>query len=90
MANRPRGQGTHTIRCISEDALLVEFGDTLDDRIHEQVRAMDTALRHSAIADQLETLPTFRSLLVKFDPFTLSPRVLVDFVEALDLSLIHI
>ena len=77
---------TASLRLISEDALLIEYGDTLDDALHSQVRAVDAALQGSEIAAEIETLPTFRSLLVKFDPFVTPPEVLIEFIEKLDVS----
>ena len=82
--------GEQSLRFISEDALLVEYGDTLDDSVHQKVRAMDTALRRSRIASRIETVPTFRSLLVKFDPFLLTPSTLLALVESLDASQVEL
>ena len=72
------------IRFISENTLLVEFGELLDDAMHQNVLKLDTALRRAKINGLIETLPTFRSLSIEFDPFTLSHDALVDSLMNLD------
>ncbi|AWM88040.1 5-oxoprolinase subunit PxpB [Microvirga sp. 17 mud 1-3] len=49
-------------------ALSVEFGDTIDPEINGKVLALDDALRVAAVPGILETVPTYRSLMVHFDP----------------------
>jgi len=46
----------------------VEFGDTIDPDLNGKVLALDDILRHRAPVGLLETVPTYRSLLVQFDP----------------------
>jgi KipI family sensor histidine kinase inhibitor len=48
--------------------LTVELGDSIDPRINEQVVALDRRLRERSLAGVVETVPTYRSLLVIFDP----------------------
>lgn len=51
-----------------EGALSVEFGDTVDPRLNAAVLALDAALAAAPFAGMIETVPTYRSLLVQFDP----------------------
>jgi KipI family sensor histidine kinase inhibitor len=53
-----------------DSAVSVEFGDTIDPGLNGRVLALDAALREAAPAGILETVPTYRSLLVQFDPLT--------------------
>ena len=64
---------TPAFRFINESALLVEYGEVLDDAIHNQVLALDAAISRSRLADKVETLPTFRSLLIRFDLERIKP-----------------
>ena len=48
--------------------LVVEFGTTIDETINRRVLALDAELLAAAIAGIEETIPTYRSLLVLFDP----------------------
>jgi KipI family sensor histidine kinase inhibitor len=74
------------LRFIAEDTLLVEFGNSLDDNLHNKVLMLDSALSESAIAAHLETLPTFRSLMIQFDVFALSAESLLETLSNLDIS----
>jgi inhibitor of KinA len=74
------------LRFIAEDTLLVEFGDVLDDDLHYKVLMLDSALSESKIAPHLETLPTFRSLMIQFDVFALSAESLLETLSNLDIS----
>ena len=47
-------------------AFVVEFGDTIDRAISDRVMALAAAVR--AADGVVETVPTFRSLLVQYDP----------------------
>src|SRR3954454_11856184 len=48
--------------------LTIELGNSIDPRINEQVVALDRSLRELSLAGVIETVPTYRSLLVIFDP----------------------
>jgi KipI family sensor histidine kinase inhibitor len=64
---------TETRLLASGDTVLVmEFGDTIDWRISRRVNALDRRLRRAPIAGVVETVPTFRSLAVHYDPDTIS------------------
>ena len=51
-----------------DGAITVEFGDTIDPDINGKVLALDSRLRSHAPEGLLETVPTYRSLTVQFDP----------------------
>lgn len=53
-------------------AVSVEFGDVIDECINDEVVALDAALQGSGTPGLLETIPTYRSLLVAFDPLLIS------------------
>ncbi len=48
-------------------ALVVEFGDSIDLRISERVLALADRLEKEPVAGVIETIPTFRSLMISFD-----------------------
>lgn len=49
-------------------ALLVEFGNQIDPEINQKVRKVSIALEKFPIEGITETVPTYRSLLVFYDP----------------------
>lgn len=51
-----------------ESALVVEFGIDIDARVNERVIALDRSLTAHPLAGLRETVPTYRSLMVLFDP----------------------
>jgi KipI family sensor histidine kinase inhibitor len=52
-------------------ALAIDFGDRIDRELSERVLRLDAVLRARKVAGVVETVPTFRSLLVHFDPLTI-------------------
>src|SRR5437763_221127 len=56
-----------------DSAITVEFSRSIDDAANRRVLALDRALAREHIAGVTEAVPTYRSLLVHYDP------VLVDF-----------
>ena len=51
-----------------DSAVTVEFSRTIDDAANERVLALDKALAAAPIEGISETIPTYRSLLVHYDP----------------------
>jgi KipI family sensor histidine kinase inhibitor len=51
-----------------DSAITVEFSRDIDDAASQQVLALDRALAKQVIAGVTETVPTYRSLLVHYDP----------------------
>ena len=54
-----------------DTALVVEFGDRVDQHLSGLVLALAQRLRAAAIPGVVETVPTFRSLMVHYDPLRL-------------------
>lgn len=66
-----------------EAALTVEFGDSVDPAINARVLSLDTALREKAPSGVIETVPTYRSLMIHYEPLTLARAALIAHVETL-------
>src|SRR5205809_7187171 len=56
-----------------DSAITVEFSRNIDDAANRRVLALDRALTAEPVSGVTETVPTYRSLLVHYDP------VLIDF-----------
>jgi inhibitor of KinA len=67
-----------------ESALVVEFGDTIDPKIHDRVLALDAAVQQANWQGVIETVPTYRSLMIHFDPRRLTTEALADALTGLD------
>lgn len=61
-----------------DSALVAEFGREIDETINEQVHGMARWLRETRVPGIREVLPTFRSLMVYYDPGRISYRRLVN------------
>ena len=53
-------------------ALVVEFGDHIDRALSEEVLRLAASLRADELLGIVETVPTFRSLMVHYDPLVTS------------------
>ena len=56
-----------------DSAITVEFSRDIDDAANQRVLALDRTLARESVTGVTETVPTYRSLLVHYDP------VLIDF-----------
>lgn len=64
-----------------EAALVVEFGSAVDPAISERVLALDAALAAVPPAGLRELVPTYRSLMIHYDPLRLGREALVALIE---------
>ena len=64
-------------------AILVEFGNDIDRATSRRVLALDARLAAVAPEGVVETVPTFRSLMICFDPEIVARAALVDIVARL-------
>jgi KipI family sensor histidine kinase inhibitor len=67
-----------------EAALVVEFGLAVDPAINDHVLALERALAALALPGVRETVPTFRSLMIHYDPLVIDRATLVERVRALE------
>jgi KipI family sensor histidine kinase inhibitor len=51
-----------------DSAITVEFSRNIDDAANQRVLALDRALTEAPVPGVTETVPTYRSLLVHYDP----------------------
>ena len=66
-----------------EQALVVEFGSAIDPAVNARVHDLARAIRSRLASDVLEVVPTYRSLLVVFDPLRIGRARLQRRIEAL-------
>ena len=86
MSHRPAdpdaGAAPRLLAC-GDAALTVEFGSTVAAALNDRVLALDAAVRAAAWPGVIETVPTYRSLTVTFDPLATDVEAL-----ALDMTVI--
>src|SRR5258708_22093771 len=64
-----------------EAALVVQFGNTVDPAINDRVLALDAALRADPPVGIRECVPTYRSLMIHYDPLEIDRETLIAFVH---------
>ena len=66
-----------------DSAITVEFSRNVDDAANQRVLALDRTLAREPIAGVTETVPTYRSLLVHYDPLVIGFDALSEKLAAL-------
>jgi len=68
---------TYKILPAGDTALVVEFGDSIDRKLSTFVLALGRRLDEVRLNGIVETVPTFRSLMVHYDPLVVAAEALV-------------
>lgn len=68
---------------LGDAAFAVEFGDRIDRGLNERVLALSDAVGRARLPGVVETIPTFRSLTIAFDPSNVGYETLVERVAML-------
>jgi KipI family sensor histidine kinase inhibitor len=66
-----------------DTAVVVEFGERVDRELSERVLRLSARVRVSSIAGVIETVPTYRSLMVLHDPLTIDSTNLIATLQTL-------
>jgi KipI family sensor histidine kinase inhibitor len=66
---------------MGDKSLLVELGDDISFKVHLEVRALFWALQAESIEGLVDIVPSYRSLLLIFDPLRLPLPLLKEIVE---------
>lgn len=75
------------LRPVGDTGLLVEYGDSIAPDINRKVRAMAYAIGREPPTGVKEVIPTYRSLLIIYDPLRTDVSQLQAEVESLERSL---
>lgn len=57
-----------TIRCAGDKAVLVEFENEISLEVNGKVRSLKYALEQAPFPGMMELIPTYRALLIQYDP----------------------
>lgn len=66
-----------------DTALVVEFGERIDRAVNDRVLNLRLLLNSAKLPGVVETVPTLRSLLVRYDPLTTDSASLIAALEGL-------
>lgn len=56
---------------VGDAAILIEFGDRIDEAVNRRVRSLAATLAQEPLHGLIEAVPTYRSLLLHYDPLHL-------------------
>ncbi len=70
-----------------DQGLVVEYGDAIDPATNRRVRDLFLALHAASIPGIVDLVPTYRSLLVNYDPLQLAPDGLRHALERIEVGL---
>jgi inhibitor of KinA len=71
-----------------ETALVVEYGSTVDPAINDRVLALDAAFTAASVPGIRETVPTYRSLMIHYDPLVIDRDALAARIAEMDAGLV--
>jgi inhibitor of KinA len=66
-----------------DTSIVVEFGDRIDRDVNRRVLNATTVLKSANIKGIIEVVPTYRSLMVHYDPLKVSSKLLEDLLPPL-------
>lgn len=70
------------VRPCGDGALTVEFGETVDPDLNARVLGLDADLAKAPVPGTIETVPTYRSLFVRYDPRVVGYAALAETLAA--------
>ncbi|MGQ9538820.1 MAG: 5-oxoprolinase subunit PxpB [Candidatus Bathycorpusculaceae bacterium] len=72
---------------FGDSALIVEFGDTINVAINRRVVALSEAVEKADLKGVEELVPTYRSLLIRYNPAEITCQQLVSSIEKFEKTL---
>lgn len=67
---------------LSDSALIIYLGDSIDPAVNRRVHALTAALMHAPLPGLIETTPGYASLTLHYDPLALTHTQVVDWLTA--------
>jgi len=72
-----------------DEGLLIEFGNEIHQRIHRQVYSMTLGVEETQIQGIKEIIPSYRSLLIAYDPSVISFKCLANQLKKIERRISH-
>ncbi|MFC3126037.1 5-oxoprolinase subunit PxpB [Pseudoroseomonas globiformis] len=70
-------------RPVADHGVLVEFGDSISEAVHDAVLRLDARLSREAVPGFLEAVPAYVNILVRFDPLAADHEAVEDALRRL-------
>jgi KipI family sensor histidine kinase inhibitor len=82
-----KGKSPLVCRLAGDTGLIVEFGEGIDPVVNARVRFVAAVVKKTPPEGVIEIIPTYRSLLLIYDPLITLPEKLIRFIEQADTGL---
>jgi len=66
-----------------DSAIVVEFGDEIEKQVNSKIRSLTVAIERDGIVGINETIPTYRSLMVIYDPMIIDLNELISVLKSI-------
>ncbi len=73
-----------SFKFVGDKGILIEFAGEISKKINEKVRSMDHSIQKANFSGIQEIIPTYRSLLILFDPLKTDRNMLMQRIKELD------
>lgn len=83
LLKKPGAADGRRILPAGDQALVVEFGNEISEELNRKVQLLNEKIIRKNIGGIVETVPTFRSLMVLYDPSVISFEKLKKLLEAI-------
>jgi inhibitor of KinA len=83
-------QGYPKIRTVAEGSILVEYEEKVSLEVNRKARQLAFGLEQGAYPGLEEVIPTYRSVVVYFDPFLVEEETIRGFIEEVNANLVEI
>lgn len=77
-------------RITGDCGLLVEYGDAIDPAVNQKVRSMAIVMQNQMPGGVIEIIPSYRSILIYYNPLITNPSILKETLTDLESSLAEI
>ena len=77
-------------RITGDCGLLVEYGEAIDPAVNQKVRSMAIVMQNNMPDGVIEIIPTYRSILIYYDPLITNPSILKETLTDFESSLSEI
>ena len=78
------------IRVVAETSFLVEYEEEVSPQVNLKARQLAFGLEQGSCPGLEEVIPTYRSVMVYFDPFRVDVNTVRDFIEEVNANLVEI
>jgi KipI family sensor histidine kinase inhibitor len=73
-----------------DSAVNIEFGNSISEEINKKIRAMASAIEINEVHGIMELVPTYRSLMIHYDPLSVDFYELVNTLKKIEENLVNI